>query len=79
MLLPLVADVPGESTEFLDRMAGHSKTLQVMIDRAGMPRGAGIRLVAKLAREHGLRDWPDTRNERDYLGLIEVLERFLRG
>jgi len=54
-------------------MALHSKTLQAMIDQAGMTRGAGIRLVAKLAREHGLRDWPDTRNEGDYLDLIEVL------
>jgi len=41
MLLPLVADVPGESSEFLDRMSEHSKTLQAMIDRAGMTRGAG--------------------------------------
>lgn len=61
-----------------DPMVERSLTLQRMLRAAGYVKRedvatAGISLVSRLAKEHGLRDWPHTRNVDDYDALIAVL------
>ena len=64
---------------FLSRMAKLSGVLLSLIDDAGIKRGDGIRLVTRLAKTNGLRDWPATRNEADYKALIRVLKEHLQN
>lgn len=61
-----------------DPRVERSLTLQRMLRAAGYVKRdgvatAGIRLVSRLAKEHGLRDWPHTRDVDDYDALIAVL------
>jgi len=61
-----------------DPMVERSLTLQRMLRAAGYVKRdgvatAGIRLVSRLAKEHGLRDWPHTQTVEDYDALIAVL------
>lgn len=56
-------------------LAHLSRKLERMIAELGLSRTDGIRLVTKLAKQHKLRDWPNTRNEQDYLALMAVVSR----
>ena len=63
-----------------DPMVAKSRDLQDVLRDAGFAKGSGVsseglKLVTRLARENGLRDWPDTRNEADYDALIEAVKK----
>jgi hypothetical protein len=68
---------------FLNAMGRRSMTLRQILCAAGFVKGngvatAGIRLVSRLAKEHGLRDWPKTRTIKDYDALIKVTREALK-
>ena len=71
------------NAQFLAEMGKRSKTLQRILRNAGFVKGggigtAGIRLVSRLAKQHGLRDWPHTRTVQDYDALIKVTRAELK-
>jgi len=39
---------------------------------------AGIQLVSRVAKAHGLRDWPHTQTPADYDALIDVVREALQ-
>jgi len=59
--------------EFLAAMAHLSADLKQIGAEAGIARGAFIRLVTRVARQRGLRDWPHTRTPADYHALIAAV------
>jgi hypothetical protein len=77
---PSLCAAPGSA--FLATMAQRSQVLQGMLGAAGYKDGEGvgtpgIRLVSRLAKANGLRDWPYTRTVADYDALIEVMRTHL--
>ncbi len=58
--------------------AARSLRLQALLMAAGYRKRngvstAGIRLVSRVARQHRLRDWPNTRSWADYEALIDAV------
>lgn len=68
----------GEPSGFVER----SHRLQDILRAAGFRKGngisgEGIRLVSRVAKREGIRDWPHTRTWSDYDSLIAAVEKEL--
>lgn len=73
-----------DGTDDLQAFAERSRKLQELLRAAGHRKGdgvstEGIKLVSRVAKRDGLRDWPDTRTLEDYDRLISAVAAELGG